>query len=327
MTRREWGTSVLAGRRPSPLEKRYLRKDGEILWAAVDASFVPATETTSAFMATIIADITDRVRAEEALHRSQSELARVSRVTTMGQLAASIAHEINQPLTAIIASGNACGRWLANGENLARARKSLDRMIGEANRASEVIKRMRRLLAKAPLETKEVNLNEVVSEVFDILGTEAYSRRVTLSKSLSTAPPSVRGDRIALQQVVLNLVMNAIDAMTTASGAERRILGRTALVADASAELSIEDSGPGIPAGKAEQVFLPFFTTKEGGMGMGLSIARTIIESHGGRIWAENHPVGAVFRFSLPLVRRGVSVSDRLDVAEDAVKPERQMSQ
>ena len=296
-----WVTAVMEGRRPAPLEKRYLRKDGEILWAIVDASFVPATDTTRAFMATIIADVTDRMRAEEALHRSQSELARVSRITTMGQLAASIAHEINQPLTAIIASGNACGRWLANGENLTRARQSLERMISEANRASEVIKRMRSLTSNAAPEHVELDVNKIVREVLAIARGELQAKRVRVHSDLESDLPTARGDRVQLQQVLLNLIVNAIDAMAGVIDRPRVLAITTRRDDDASVRVTVEDSGIGLAADSAEHIFQPFFTTKAGGMGMGLSISTTIVETHGGRLWASPAPVnGTVFHFTLP---------------------------
>jgi signal transduction histidine kinase len=176
-----------------------------------------------------------------------------------------------------------------------------------------VIKRLRRLLAKASPEPQDINLNEVVSEVFELLSAQAAARHVSLSTNLASWAPHVSGDRIQLQQVVLNLVMNALDAIVGANGAERRIIGRTSLMGEDSAEVTIEDSGPGITADKQDRIFEPFFTTKDSGMGMGLSIARTIVESHGGRIWAQNHRgSGAVFVFSLPLARPAGSIDQEV---------------
>jgi signal transduction histidine kinase len=294
-------------------------------WQILTAAMVILFET--ALILSLLYERRRRRGAEIEAHARLSELAHMNRRSAIGELSASITHEIQQPLTAILSNTETAELILARVPSTANIKDLLADIRRDDLRASEVIKRMRRLLTKTPLETQEVNLNEVVSEVFEILGNQAYTRRVTLSNSLSSAPLCVRGDRVALQQVVLNLVMNAIDAITAASGTERRIVGSTALVDNVWAEVSIEDSGPGIPDGKAEQVFLPFFTTKEGGMGMGLSIARTIIESHGGRIWAANHRGGAVFRFSLPLVRRGAIVGDRRDAEKHAAKHERQMSQ
>src|SRR5262249_24436906 len=161
------------------------------------------------------------------------------------------------------------------------------------------------LLGKTPSETKEIDLNDVVREVSEFLSATAAARHINLTTSLAVQPLHVSGDRMQLQQVILNLVINGIAAIVGSENGERKIIGRTALVDDASAEVTIEDSGPGIPPDKAEQIFEPFFTTKAGGMGMGLSIARTIVESHRGRIWAENRcGGGAIFRFRVPLTTK-----------------------
>jgi len=169
-------------------------------------------------------------------------------------------------------------------------------------RAGEVIRRLRQLLAKAPLESQEIDLNAMLGEVFEFLSGQAAARRITLSTRMTPQAPCVDGDRIQLQQVILNLVMNAMDAIGTARQSERAIIGRTLLADGGFAEVWVEDTGPGIPSDKAKQIFEPFFTTKSSGMGMGLSIARTIIERHGGKVWAENKKSGgAVFRFTLPL--------------------------
>ena len=202
------------------IEKRFRRKDGETIWVNVYNTRVPATATTPAFFPAIVVDITDRIRAEHALQRSQTELARVARVTTMGELATSIAHEINQPLAAIVASANACRRWLEV-QNLARAKELLDRVIADADRACEVIKRIRSLTSNAPLERRELNINVVVKDVLAITRGELQARQVSLQVQLNDDIPLVTGDKVQLQQVVLNLVMNAIDAMAavTAAGA------------------------------------------------------------------------------------------------------------
>jgi signal transduction histidine kinase len=267
-----------------------------------------------------------RRNAEIEAHTRLSELAHLNRRSAIGELSASIAHEIQQPLTAILSNAEAAESLLTGIPQAGNIRQILTDIRRDDLRASEVMKRVRRMLAKAAVETQEFDLNEVVSEVFNFLAAQAYANRLTLDKSLALTGPRVSGDRIQIQQVILNLVMNAMDAIVTTNPSERKIIGRTVVVADSSAEISIEDSGPGIQAGKADQVFEPFFTTKEGGMGMGLSIARTIVETHGGRIWAENHRGGAVFRIILPLARRGASVPDRLEVGKHAVKTESQMS-
>ena len=281
------------------IEKRFRRKDDETIWVNVYNTRVPATATTPAFFPAIVFEITDRIRAEHALQRSQAELARVTRVTTMGELAASIAHEINQPLAAIVARGNACRRWLEV-QNLARAKESLDRVIADADRACEVIKRVRSLTSKAPLERRELNINVVVKEVLAITRGELQARQVSLQLQLNDDIPLVTGDKVELQQVVLNLVMNAIDAMAAVT--RRRVLSiRSQRGEDGGALVTVQDCGHGLDPASAERIFHPFFTTKPGGIGMGLSISTSIVEAHGGRLWAASvRPFGTAFHFTLP---------------------------
>jgi len=281
------------------IEKRYRRKDGATIWVNVYNTLVPATATTPAFFPAIVVDITDRIRAERALQQSQGELARVTRVTTMGELATSIAHEINQPLAAIVARGHACRRWLEV-QNLTRAKESLDRVIADADRACEVIKRVRSLTSKAPLERAELNINVVMKEVLAITRGELDARQVSLQLQLNDDIPLVTGDKVQLQQVVLNLVMNAIDAMAAVTG--RRVLSiRSQRSEDGGALVTVQDCGSGIDPTNAQRIFQPFFTTKPGGIGMGLSISTSIVEAHGGRLWATPvRPSGAAFHFSLP---------------------------
>jgi len=282
------------------MEKRYRRKDGETIWVNVYNTLVPATASTPAFFPAIIVDITDRIHAEGALQRSQAELARVARVTTMGELATSIAHEINQPLAAIVASGNACRRWL-EGQNLSRAKESLERVIADADRACEVIKRVRSLTSKAAPEQLELNINSVVEEVLAVTRGELQARQVSLQLQLNDAVPPVRGDKVQLQQVVLNLVMNAIEAMAAITERRRVLSINSQPGEDGGAQVTVEDCGSGLAPRDAERIFQPFFTTKAGGIGMGLSISSSIIEAHGGRLWASPAPpCGAAFHFSLP---------------------------
>jgi PAS domain S-box-containing protein len=282
------------------MEKRYRRKDGGTIWVNVYNTLVPATASTPAFFPAIIIDITDRVHAEYALQRAQAELARVARVTTMGELAASIAHEINQPLAAIVASSSACRRWL-DAQNLTRAKESLERVIADADRAYQVIKRVRALTSRATPERLELNINSVVKEVLAITRGELQGREVSLRVQLTDDIPPVQGDKVQLQQVVLNLVMNAIDAMAAITERRRVLSIKSQPGKDGGAQVTIEDCGSGLAPGDAERIFQPFFTTKPGGMGMGLSISSSIIEAHGGRLWASPAPpCGAAFHFSLP---------------------------
>jgi len=253
-----------------------------------------------------------RKRAEVEARRSVSQLAQVNRRTTVGELSASIAHELSQPLSAILRNSEAAELMLGTRcPDLAYLREILGDIKRDEHRASEVIRRLRRLLTNAPFDTQEIDLNDVVREVFELLSGQASAGHVTLSTRLDPQAPCVTGDRIQLQQVILNLVMNGIQAIEGSASAERRIIGRTAVLNDTSMQVSIEDSGPGVPLEMLDRMFEPFFTTKEAGMGMGLAIARTIVEKHGGNIWAENRTAGgAVFRFNLPLASVGRAGTD-----------------
>jgi signal transduction histidine kinase len=244
-----------------------------------------------------------RHAAETVSRQRLAELARVNRIATVGELSASIAHELGQPLGAILRNSEAAAVILdSETPDLAELREIVNDIQRDDHRAGDVIARLRRLLTKAPMEGQDVDLNDAVREVVGFLGSLATGYQIFLSTSLIQPSPQVRCDRVQLQQVILNTVINAIDAMAHMKGSPRTIVARTAVLDDRFAEVSIEDSGPGLPRGKEQEIFEPFFTTKEAGMGVGLSIARTIIENIGGKIVAANRePQGAVFRFTLPL--------------------------
>ena len=273
-------------------------------WQIVTIAAVFVLE--AALIGTLLRERRRRRVAEMEAHERMAELARMNRRSVAGELSASIAHELAQPLSAILRNTEAA-QLILGGDSTADLSEIKEIMadIGrDQHRASEVIRRLRNLLAKKPSETHELDLNEVVREVFGILGSQAAAHRITLNTSLAPRALRVRGDGIQLQQVILNLVMNGLEAMASAVHAERKITGRTRLVDGTLAEVMVEDSGPGIPSDKVERIFEPFFTTKDGGMGMGLSIARTIIANHGGRISAENRREGgAVLRFTVPLAQ------------------------
>jgi PAS domain S-box-containing protein len=291
------------------IEKRYRRKDGETIWVNVYNSHVPPTETTPAFFPAIVVDITDRINAQTALQRAQTELARAMRVTMMGELATSIAHEVNQPLAAIAGSCGACRRWL-DGRDWIRAKESLETVSKAADRAGEVIKRVRSLTSNATPEYLDVDVNVAVQEVLAVLRAELRVRNTTLHLQLDNNIPLVKGDKVQLQQVVLNLVMNAIEAMTTMKD-HRRVLAIKSAAEDGNVRVTVQDSGPGLDAATTERIFDPFFTTKPDGMGMGLSISKSIVENHGGRLWAAPAvPGGTAFHFKLPLARRGEQWAD-----------------
>jgi C4-dicarboxylate-specific signal transduction histidine kinase len=246
-------------------------------------------------------DITARKQAEQALRESQAELARVARIATLGELTASIAHEINQPLAAVVTNGSASLRWLdANPPDLSEAREAMARTIDEANRASQVIQRIRTLLQKSSREMQSLDVNEIIGEVLVLSGNELVRGGVMVHCELAADAAMVRGDRVQLQQVMLNLIMNAIEAMSTVIDRPRTLLVRSAK-GDGGVVIQVQDSGTGLRPEDVDRIFEPFFTTKPQGIGMGLSIARSIVEAHGGRLWATPGPSpGTVFEFTLP---------------------------
>jgi PAS domain S-box-containing protein len=247
-------------------------------------------------------DFTDYVQASEALRTAQMELAHVNRVTTMGQLTASIAHEVNQPLAGIMTSGHAALNWLAkDAPDLEAVRQSIERVIRDASRAGSVIGRIRDVIKKAPRRNDRFNINEAIGEVIELTRGEAVKDGVSLRTQLATGLPLIEGDRVELQQVILNLIINAIQAMSGTSQAMRDLLITTSRAEPDSVLVAVKDSGPGLAPESADNIFEPFYTTKPGGLGMGLSICRSIIEAHGGRLWlTENAPSGAIFQFTVP---------------------------
>jgi C4-dicarboxylate-specific signal transduction histidine kinase len=251
----------------------------------------------------LIASLSEQKRAEEALREVQADLAHVTRVTTLGEIAASIAHEVNQPLAAVVANAEACLRWLDRGTpDLDAARRSVAWRIDDANRASEVIRRVRALANKSDVEKAPLDINDVVKEVIALVQGELVSHRVSLRMEFANALPVVPADRVELQQVVINLVMNGIEAMQSVTDRPRELLIRSLQDETQQVLVSVTDCGVGISAENADRLFNAFFTTKSSGMGMGLSICRSIMEAHGGRLWATaNIPHGATFRFTLPV--------------------------
>jgi PAS domain S-box-containing protein len=250
-------------------------------------------------------DVTALIRAEQAeqaLRKAQAELAHVTRVTTLGELAASIAHEINQPLAAIVANAEACLSWLGRAPpDLGAARRSVEWIIDDGNRAGEVIRRVRALAKKADTETALLDINVVLEEVAALVARELASQMVVLRMELAPALPLISGDRVQLQQVIINLVINGIEAMQSATNGLRELLIRS-LQDERGVVVTVTDRGVGISDQDMERMFSPFFTTKSSGMGMGLSICRSIVEAHGGRLSAfRNEDVGATFQFTVPL--------------------------
>jgi two-component system sensor kinase FixL len=256
-------------------------------------------------------NITGRKRAELDAEQRRQELEHVSRVSTMGELAASIAHELNQPLTGVMTNAHAAVRYLAQDPpDLGEVREILSDIIEDDRRAGEVIRRLRTMLQKGVIDPTEVDANEVVSDVVMLLHSDAVLRNVTIEQELADCAVTVHGDRIQLQQVVLNLVVNAMDAMKGTPARERRVVIHTTAPDANTVMISVSDSGPGIDQDKLGRIFQPFFTTKREGLGMGLSIARTIVEAHGGMLWATNNPGrGASFLCRLPAHEAFVSAS------------------
>jgi two-component system, LuxR family, sensor kinase FixL len=249
-------------------------------------------------------DVTERNRAQEALHQAQAELAHVTRVMTLGELTASIAHEINQPLAAIVTNGQAGLRWLNRDEpQLDEVRTAMERMISDGMRASEVILRLRALSKKADPQMAALNLNDIVHDVITLVQREVLDHRIMLRLELAPVLPPVLADRVQVQQVMINLVVNGIQAMEPVIDRPRELWIRSEHETD-KVSVGVQDSGVGIPTGQADLLFNPFFTTKSNGMGMGLTICRSIIEAHGGQMSASNNAEsGAIFQFTLPVHR------------------------
>jgi len=294
-----------------------VRKDGKLFLANVVIDALRNDRGQLIGFAKITRDITERVqaaceleearislvqsRAEEALRRVQTELAQVARVVALGELAASIAHEVNQPITATVISAQAALHYLAaQPPDLEEVRQALAAIVEAGKRGGDVISRIRDLIKKAPPRVDRLDLNDAVREVIVITQAEAVKNDVSVQMELADGLPPVKGDRVQLQQVVLNLIINAVEAMSAVPEEARALLVGTAR-AEAEVLVTVRDSGPGLPTSDLQRIFEPFHTTKQTGLGVGLSISRSIIEAHGGRLWASaNVPRGAIFQFTVP---------------------------
>jgi len=257
-------------------------------------------------IAGLLAQRKHRRRAEAEISRQRTELAHVSRVSTMGQLASALAHELSQPLGAILRNTEAAELFLKNDTpDLAEIRAILADIRKDDQRAGTVIDRMRSLLKRRELESNPVDLGELIEETVAVAWSDAAARRVTLTMQVSANLPLVLGDRVHLQQVLLNLILNGMDAVADGGQAERMVVIQAAAGTGENVEVAVSDTGTGIPADKLKSLFEPFFTTKPNGLGMGLAISRTLVEAHGGKIWAENNADrGATFKFTLPAAPR-----------------------
>lgn len=293
------------------IEINALRRDGAEF--PVELTITPLKSFDTWTFSSFVRDISERRLAEEKLRKSelnlrntQAELAHMARVMTMGELTASIAHEVNQPLAAIIASGDSCSAWLSNDPpNLDKARAAASRIIKAATQAGEIVQRLRALFKKTTSMTASVNMNTVIEDTISLVHHETERNKIFLHTELDPGVPSVSGDRVQLQQVILNLAMNGIEAISGLDIEPKRLMIRSALSNPRELLVSVEDTGPGIEVDHADRLFAPFFTTKPEGIGMGLPICRSIIEAHGGRLWADkNEPRGAAFHFTLPVEAR-----------------------
>ena len=283
-------------------EKRYIRKDGGIVWVSVNGTLIRGANGQPRRLLATILDITRRLEAEQAAALQRHELAHVNRVSTMGQLAASLAHELKQPLTGILSNAQAgellLGRPPLDGEDLGQV---LADIISDTRRASETIDQMRNFIRKRESPWQPVDINGIVEEALRILRSEAVIREIRLSTELEPALPRIKGERIQLQQILLNVMANAQQAMARVNASNRQLLIRTTRGERGRILITVDDSGPGFEAGTADKLFQPFFTTRPEGIGMGLAICLSIVEAHGGSISAGNRPEGgARIRIELP---------------------------
>ena len=309
-----------------PYKKEYLRKDGSRVPVLLGGAIFEGSENEGV---AFVLDLTEQKQAEEALQKAQAELAHVTRMLTVGELTASIAHEINQPLAAIVTNGNAGLRWLStDSPNLEETGEAIRRIVRDGKRAGEIVSRIQALFKKTPSVQEPLNINEIIQEVLILTQTEVSRGRVAVSAQLANDLPLVLGDRIQLQQVVLNLVLNAVQAMSSLTEGLRHldVISAITFPGDGGSEtennepngfaasrpgellVTVRDSGPGLDMQNVDRLFDPFYTTKPQGLGIGLAISRSIIQAHFGRLWAKpNSPRGAVFQFTLPVYAQETS--------------------
>jgi PAS domain S-box-containing protein len=300
---------VRSGGMVEQIETARRRKDGSMVDVSISAAPIQNERGEIAGAAAIIRDITKRKQAEEALRKAQAELVHVDRVAALGELAASIAHEVNQPLAAIVGNADLCLNWLASERpNLEEAREALADILQDGNRASQVLARIRTLIKKGAPQKASLGINEVIGEVVALVSHEAARREVRIETELGVNLPPVLGDRVQLEQVLLNLIMNGLDAAHMMADSDRKIVIRSSEDSAGGVLVAVQDSGPGIEPKDLEQIFAAFYTTKPEGLGMGLAICRSIINDHGGQLCAvANDGRGATFQFALPAYSKKVA--------------------
>jgi PAS domain S-box-containing protein len=300
---REWALqfcqTATAEKRDHQFEYRMIAADGSVVWLR-DLVTVVVEGDRATRVRGLMVDLTNRKQAEEALRQAQADLAHVSRVTTMGELTASLAHEVKQPIAAASTNATTCLRWLAGDTpNIEEARAAAMRIVKDGKRAAEIISRIRLLFQKGSPQRELVDVNEVIREMIVLLRGETTRYSISIRTELAADLPQAMGDRVQLQQVLMNLMLNGIDAMKDADGS-RELIIKSQGAENEEVVVSVTDCGVGLPPQQAEQIFNAFFTTKPHGTGMGLRISRSIIESHGGRLWAaDNSSRGATFCFTL----------------------------
>jgi C4-dicarboxylate-specific signal transduction histidine kinase len=296
-------SSVVVGwfsswRRQAEAELRYARDELQLRVEERTAELRQSNEQ-------LLGEMAERKRAEEAYFEAQAEVARMTRVSAMGALAASISHEVNQPLAAVVTNADACMMWLS-GEppNLEEARAAVECIAQQGTRASDVVRHIRAMFTKATPERSKVQLNDLIREVGTLVEGAALRNQVLLQTGLAADLPAIVGDRVQLEQVIVNLMLNGIEAMSDVAGRPRRLLIRSQLNDTGDVLVAIQDSGVGIDPNNEKRIFDAFFTTKAQGMGMGLSISHSIVEAHGGRLWASrNSDYGVTMQFTLPVER------------------------